>query len=181
MAVTTAGAGLSSRLDRFFKITECGSTLRTELIAGAATWLTMSYILFVNPAILGTITDKQGTSLPFDGVLTVTALVARCITLLMGIYANYPFALAAGLGLIAFAAFMLVAANHLTWPQAMGVIVVEGLAITALVLTGFREAVLNAIPLDLKRAIGIGIGIGMFIAFIGFMSAGVVVRKPGPS
>jgi len=174
MATTSAPAGLGSRLDRFFKITERGSTLRTELIAGAATWLTMSYILFVNPAILGTIKDGQGTSLPFDQVLTVTALVAGCITLLMGVYANYPFALAAGLGLNAFVAFTLVAANGLTWPQAMGVIVVEGLAITALVLTGFREAVLNAIPMDLKRAIGIGIG--MFIAFIGFVNAGVVVH-----
>ncbi len=176
MAVTTAGAGLSSRLDRFFKITERGSTMRTELIAGGATWLTMSYILFVNPTILGFlgIPDLQSKGLPFGQVLTVTALVAGCMTLLMGIYANYPFALAAGLGLNAFVAFTLVAGRGLSYPQAMGVIVVEGLAITALVLTGFREAVLNAIPLDLKRAIGIGIG--MFIAFIGFVNAGVVVH-----
>ncbi len=174
MATTSPTVRLTSSLDRFFKITERGSTVRTELIAGAATWLTMSYILFVNPAILGTIKDSEGTGLDFGQVLTVTALVAGCITLLMGIYANYPFALAAGLGLNAFVAFTLVAANHLTWPQAMGVIVVEGLVITALVLTGFREAVLNAIPMDLKRAIGIGIG--MFIAFIGFVNAGVVVH-----
>src|SRR6266581_3071045 len=108
MAVTTAGAGLSSRLDRFFKITERGSTMRTELIAGGATWLTMSYILFVNPTILGFlgIPDLQSKGLPFGQVLTVTALVAGCMTLLMGIYANYPFALAAGLGLNAFMAFV---------------------------------------------------------------------------
>src|SRR6266581_7036246 len=180
MAVTTAGAGLSSRLDRFFKITERGSTMRTELIAGGATWLTMSYILFVNPTILGFlgIPDLQSKGLPFGQVLTLTALVAGCMTLLMGIYANYPFALAAGLGLNAFVAFTLVAGRGLSYPQAMGVIVVEGLAITALVLTGFREAVLNAIPLDLKRAIGIGIG--MFIAFIGFVNAGFALKNPVP-
>ena len=91
------------------------------------------------------------------------------MTLAMGVYANYPFALAAGLGLNAFVAFTLVAGRGLTWPQAMGVIVVEGLIITLLVLTGFREAILNAIPMDLKRAIGIGIG--LFIAIIGLVNA----------
>src|SRR6266498_2103664 len=161
-------------LDRFFHISERGSNVRTEIIAGLATFLTMSYILFVNPSIIAGLKDHTGHALEFQQVLTVTALVAGVLTLLMGLYANYPFALAAGLGLNAFVAFTLVAANGLTWPQAMGVIVVEGLAITALVLTGFREAVLNAIPMDLKRAIGIGIG--MFIAFIGFVNAGVVVH-----
>src|SRR2546429_487051 len=97
------------------------------------------------------------------------------LTLLMGLYANYPFALAAGLGLNAFVAFTLVLGPaHLTWADAMGVVVAEGIIITLLVLTGFREAVLNAIPMDLKRAIGIGIG--MFIAFIGLVNAGVVVH-----
>src|SRR5437762_1734385 len=137
---------------------ERGSSVRTEGISGLATFLTMAYILFVNPAILGAITDGQGTQLPFDQVLTVTALVAGFMTILMGVYGKYPFALAAGLGLNAFVAFTLVAADKLTWPQAMGVVVAEGLVISALVLTGFREAVLNAIPMDLKRAIGIGIG-----------------------
>ena len=108
--------------------------------------------------------------LPFAQVLTVTALVAGVMTIAMGVVANYPFALAAGLGLNAFVAFTLVAANGLTFPQAMGVIVVEGVIITILVLTGLREAVLNAIPMDLKRAIGIGIG--LFIALIGLVNAG---------
>jgi AGZA family xanthine/uracil permease-like MFS transporter len=134
----------------------------------------MSYILFVNPSILGSVKDHTGTTLPFDQVLTVTALVAGVITLLMGIYANYPFALAAGLGLNAFVTFTLVLTLGLTWPEAMGVIVIEGLAITVLVLTGFREAVLNAIPMDLKRAIGVGIG--LFIAFIGLVNAGIVTH-----
>ena len=169
MATTRARGGLSA-LDGFFKISERGSTVRTEIVAGLATWLTMAYILFVNPTILGSVKDSTGTSLPFPQVLTVTALVAGVLTLAMGLFANYPFALAAGLGLNAFVAFTLVGANHLTWPQAMGVIVLEGLVITALVVTGFREAVLNAIPLDLKRAIGIGIG--LFIAFIGFTTVG---------
>jgi adenine/guanine/hypoxanthine permease len=163
-------------LDRFFHITERGSSVRTELIAGLATWLTMSYILFVNPQVLGAVKDKAGTSLPAPEVLAVTALVAGAVTLLMGIYANYPFALAAGLGLNAFVAVTLVATFGLSWPQAMGIIVWEGLAITLLVLTGFREAVLNAIPMDLKRAIGVGIG--LFIAFVGLVNSGVVIHPP---
>jgi AGZA family xanthine/uracil permease-like MFS transporter len=167
-------AASGSALDRFFHISERGSTVRTEIIAGVATWLTMAYILFVNPAILGSVQDGSGTSLPFPQVLTVTALVAAVMTILMGVVANYPFALAAGLGLNAFVAFTLVATLGLSWPEAMGVIVIEGLIITVLVLTGFREAVLNAIPMDLKRAIGIGIG--LFIAFIGLVNAGVVVH-----
>ncbi|HEV2906930.1 MAG TPA: solute carrier family 23 protein, partial [Actinomycetota bacterium] len=109
-------------LDGYFHISERGSTVRTEVIAGFATWLTMAYILFVNPQILGSVADRDGVSLPFDQVLTVTALVAGIITLAMGLWANYPFALAAGLGLNAFVAFTLVAAQQLSWPEAMGVI-----------------------------------------------------------
>jgi AGZA family xanthine/uracil permease-like MFS transporter len=137
----------------------------------------MAYILFVNPQILGGVTDRDGVGLPFDQVLTVTALVAGVITLAMGLWANYPFALAAGLGLNAFVAFTLVAGQGLTWSEAMGVIVLEGLIIAALVLTGFREAVLNAIPMALKQAIGVGIG--LFIAFIGLEAARIVVRPEG--
>src|SRR5947208_2577995 len=176
MAPTFSSTGPTSGLDRYFHISERGSTVRTEIVAGFATFLTMSYILFVNPSIIAGVKDHAGTALQFGQVLTVTALVAGVMTLLMGLYANYPFALAAGLGLNAFVAFTLVVASGLSWPQAMGVVVVEGLVITVLVLTGFREAVLNAIPMDLKRAIGIGIG--LFIALIGFVNAGVVI--PGP-
>jgi adenine/guanine/hypoxanthine permease len=182
MATTTrpdrspGAAGAGSALDRFFHISERGSSVRTELIAGAATWLTMAYILFVNPTILGFlgIPDLQSKGLPFDQVLTVTALTAGVMTILMGVIGKYPFAIAAGLGLNAFVAFTLVVTVGLTYPEAMGVIVIEGLVITVLVLTGFREAVLNAIPMDLKRAIGIGIG--LFIAFIGLVNAGIVVH-----
>jgi AGZA family xanthine/uracil permease-like MFS transporter len=166
-----------SGLDRFFKISERGSSVRTEIIAGFATWLTMAYILFVNPAILGAVPDRAGTVLAFPQVLTVTALVAGVMTLAMGFYANYPFAIAAGLGLNAFVAFTLVATLGLTWPEAMGVILIEGAVISVLVLTGFREAVLNAIPMDLKRAIGIGIG--LFLSIIGLVNGGIVVAGTG--
>jgi AGZA family xanthine/uracil permease-like MFS transporter len=164
-----------SGLDRFFKISERGSSVRTEVIAGVATWLTMAYILFVNPSILGSVADRAGTTLAFPEVLTVTALVAGVMTLAMGIYANYPFAIAAGLGLNAFVTFTLVATLGLTWPEAMGVIAIEGIVISVLVLTGFREAILNAIPMDLKRAIGIGIG--LFLAIIGLVNGGIVVKS----
>lgn len=167
--------GTDSRVDRFFRLSERGTDVRTELLAGVATFLTMAYILFVNPSILGAVPDHTGQSLPFDQVLTVTALVAGVMTLAMGLVANYPFAMAAGLGLNAFVAFTLVGALGLSWPEAMGVIVIEGLVIAVLVLTGFRQAVLDAIPMDLKRAIGIGIG--LFIAFIGLtVNTGLVAH-----
>jgi AGZA family xanthine/uracil permease-like MFS transporter len=164
-------------LDRYFRISERGSTVRTELLAGLTTWLTMAYILFLNPAILGAVPDGTGATLPFPQVLTVTALAAGVMTIAMGLIGRYPFAIAAGLGLNAFVAFTLVGSLGLTWPEAMGVIVLEGLIITALVLTGAREAIMNAIPMDLKRAIGIGIG--LFLAIIGFVNGGIVVAGTG--
>jgi AGZA family xanthine/uracil permease-like MFS transporter len=170
--------GGAAALNRFFRISERGSTVRIEIVAGITTWLTMAYILFVNPAILGGVPDSAGTTLPFAQVLTVTALVAGVMTIAMGLYANYPFALAAGLGLNAFVAFGLVATDGLTWPQAMGVIVAEGILITIFVLTNVREKIMNAIPMDLKRAIGIGIG--LFIALIGLAEAGVVIQGTNP-
>jgi AGZA family xanthine/uracil permease-like MFS transporter len=164
-------------LDGFFKITERGSTMRIEIFAGITTWLTMAYILFVNPTILGALPDNAGTVLTFPEVLTVTALAAGVMTLAMGIAGKYPFAIAAGLGLNAFVAFTLVGQLGLTWPEAMGVIVIEGLLISVLVLTGLREMIMDAIPMDLKLAIGIGIG--MFLAIIGFVNGGVVVVGVG--
>ena len=170
MTETTKTQAPVSGLDRYFKITERGSNVRTEVIAGLTTFMTMAYILFVNPSILGSVDDRNGTQLAFPLVLTVTALAAGVNTLAMGIYARYPFALAAGLGLNAVVAFQLVAGSQLTWAEAMGVIVLEGIIIAILVLTGFREAVMNAIPLALKQAIGVGIG--LFIAIIGFVNGG---------
>jgi AGZA family xanthine/uracil permease-like MFS transporter len=172
---TVASSGAAG-LEGYFKTAERGSNLRTEIVAGVTTWMTMAYILFVNPTILGAVKDGQGTQLGFSKVLIVTALVAGVMSILMGLVSNYPFALAAGLGLNGYVAFTLVATLKVDWADAMGVIVLEGLVITFLVITGFREAVLNAIPLDLKRAIGVGIG--AFIAFIGLSSAGIAVRNP---
>ena len=159
-------------LERQFKLTERRSTVRTEVVAGVTTFMTMAYILFVNPQILG-----GGDPATFAPLLTVTALVAGVMTIAMGAFANYPFAIASGLGLNAVVAFQLVGGEGLTLAEAMGVVVAEGAIITVLVLTGFREAVLNAIPLELKKAIGAGIG--LFITIIGFASSGIVVPGPG--
>ncbi len=177
--VRVPAARETTGLDRYFRISERGSSVRTEVVAGITTWLSMAYILFLNPQILGFvgIPDLQPLGLPFGPVLTVTALVAGLATIAMGLWANYPFAIASGLGLNAFVAFTLVAGQGLSYPEAMGVIVVEGLIITLLVLTGFRNAVLNAIPMDLKRAIAIGIG--LFLMIIGLVNAGIVVQGPG--
>ncbi len=164
-------------LDGFFKITARGSTVRTEILAGLTTWLTMAYILFLNPTILGTVADNTGLKLGFPEVLTVTALAAGVMTIAMGVFGKYPFAIAAGLGLNAFVTFTLVAQLGLTWPQAMGVIVIEGVVISILVLTGLRQMIMDAIPMDLKLAIGIGIG--LFLTIIGFVNGGIVVPGQG--
>jgi AGZA family xanthine/uracil permease-like MFS transporter len=168
--------GLAARLDAVFGLSARGTSIRTEVVAGATTFMTMAYILFVNPAILGKVTDVTGVKLAVPAVLTSTALVAAVMTLLMGVFANLPLALAAGMGLNSVVAFQLVATARLTWPQAMGVIVAEGLAITALVVTGLRQAVVAAVPLSMKKAIGIGIG--LFLAIIGFVDAGFISRSP---
>ncbi|MDQ3956089.1 MAG: NCS2 family permease [Actinomycetota bacterium] len=161
-------------LDGYFGITERGSTARTEVIAGLTTFMTMAYILFVNPAILS-VPDRNGFVLPAAAVLTVTALAAGLTTLAMGAYARYPFAIAAGLGLNGIVAQTLVVSYQLTWPEAMGVIVLEGLIILVLVLTKFRQAVMDAVPLPLKHAIPVGIG--LFITIIGFVDAGITTRR----
>ena len=160
-------------LERHFKITERGSTVRTEIIAGLVTFATMAYILFVNPSVLGALKDSTGVQLQFPALLTVTALAAAVATIAMGIFANVPFALAAGLGINAFVAFGLVGARGLSWEEAMGVIVVEGLIIAILVIVGLREKIMHAFPDGLRR--GIGAGIGAFIAIIGLHDAGIVL------
>ena len=134
----------------------------------------MAYIVVLNPIILSSAADVNGARLDFAQVASSTALVAAVMTILMGVVGRYPFALAAGLGLNTVVAFQL--AGQMSWPAAMGVVVVEGLAITVLVLTGFRQAVFEAVPLPLKHAISVGIG--LFLAFIGFVDAGFVRRLP---
>ncbi|MFD6416641.1 NCS2 family permease [Streptomyces sp. NPDC060194] len=165
----------ASPLDRFFRISERGSTLAREVRGGFATFFTMAYILVLNPIILGTAEDKFGNKLDGAELVTATALVAAVMTLIMGVGGNLPLALAAGLGLNAVVAFQI--APLMSWPDAMGLVVIEGLLICLLVVTGLREAIMHAIPAALKQAISVGIG--LFIAFIGLIDAGFATRIPG--
>jgi AGZA family xanthine/uracil permease-like MFS transporter len=160
-------------LDRWFEISARGSDYRTEVIGGVTTFLTMVYIVFVNPSILSGTADLTGATLPFDQVLAVTALTGGILTVAMGVFGRYPFALAAGLGLNAFAAAE-VAAHRVTWASMMGIFVIDGAIIVALVVLGLRERIIDAIPYDLKLAIGIGIG--AFITVVGLTNAGFVVK-----
>ncbi len=163
-------------MERYFEISGGRTDVATEIRAGLTTFMVMAYIIFVNPVILGFtgVPGLDGKGLPFGPTLTVTCLTAGLLTIAMGLASNYPLALAPGMGLNAVVAFELVAARGLTWPQAMTVVFLEGLVITLLVLTKFREAVMDAVPMGLKRAISVGIG--LFIAFIGFFTSGVVVK-----
>ncbi len=165
-------------IDGFFKITERGSTVGTEVRGGLVTFFTMSYIIVLNPLIIGTVTDGTGQYLgggdaPNLGmVAATTALVAGVLSILMGTVANFPLALAAGLGLNAVVAYSIASLDGVTWADAMGIVVLEGLIILGLVLTGFRTAVFRAVPIELKTAISVGIG--LFIAFIGLVDAGFI-------
>lgn len=175
-AVRTTGP-----VDRFFKITERGSTVGTEIRGGLVTFFTMSYIIVLNPLILGFVQDGTGKYLGGGDepnlalIAAATALIAGVLTILMGVVANFPIALAAGLGLNAVVAFTIATLPGMTWADAMGIVVLEGLIILVLVLTGFRTAVFRAVPMALKVAISVGIG--LFIALIGFVNAGFV--QPG--
>jgi AGZA family xanthine/uracil permease-like MFS transporter len=151
----------------YFKFAERGTTFGTEVRAGVTTFMVMAYIIFLNPNIIA-----GPLGLDPIAVSAGTALIAGIMTIAMGVVGNYPFAIAAGLGLNAIVAFQLTG-QGLDARGAMGVIVIEGLVILALVLVGFREAVMNAVPLSLKRAIGVGIG--LFILFIGFWDGGLIV------
>ena len=171
----TPGSSQGNLLERYFKIHQRGSTLGREVRGGFVTFFTMAYIIVLNPIILLTAPDVDGNFLAgrdFTAVAATTALVAGVLTILMGIVANYPLALAAGLGLNAFVAFAI--ASGMTWADAMGLVVLEGIIILVLVLTGFREAVFHAVPSQLKVAISVGIG--LFIALIGLVDAGFVRR-----
>ncbi len=165
-------------LDSWFELGRRKATVGGEVRGGLTTFMVMAYIIFVNPAILSFagIPPLQGQGPSFPATQAATCLVAGVLTIAMGLATNYPLAIASGMGLNAVVAFQLVAGMKLPWTAAMGVVLLEGIAITVLVLTGFREAIMNAIPAALKRAIGVGIG--LFILFIGLVSAGIV--KPGP-
>ncbi|WP_332663307.1 NCS2 family permease [Aeromicrobium sp.] len=169
---------MTSTLEQYFKISQRGSSIGREVRGGVVTFLTMAYIIVLNPIILAGVPDVDGNFLGggtekgagFATIAAVTALVAGLLTILMGVVANFPLALATGLGLNAFVAFSV--ASEMTWADAMGLVVLEGLIILALVLTGFRKAVFDAVPRQLKTAIAVGIG--LFITFIGLVDAGFV-------
>jgi len=178
---TPASAQSTGRLgavDRYFKISERGSTLSREIRGGLVTFFTMAYIVVLNPIIIGGIpgesknADVLGNVLPIAQVAAVTALVAGVMTIIFGLVANYPFAIATGLGINSLLAVTIV--PEVTWPEAMGLVVVDGIIIVILAVTGFRTAVFNAVPAELKAAIAAGIG--CFVAFIGFVDAGFVRR-----
>src|SRR3954449_6948362 len=161
-------AASGSALERFFSIRERGSTVRTELLGGFVTFLTMAYIVFLNPAIL------SAAGMPLNALVVCTALAAAIFTAAMGLFANLPFALASGLGLNAVVAFDLILGRHLPWPVAMACVVIEGVVALVLVLGGLREAIMRAVPQEIK--LSIGVGIGLFIALVGFRDAGITIN-----
>ncbi len=171
--MTTTPNGPTPRAS-LFRLTEHQTTVRREIGAGVTTFMVMAYIIFVNPAILSFagVPSGEGKGPPFAQVMVATCFAAALMTLLMGLVSNRPFALAPGMGLNAVVAYQLVVGMGLTWQEAMGVVLVEGIAITVLVLVGLREAVMQAVPASLKHAIAVGIG--CFIFFIGLINGGLV-------
>ncbi|MEU5898006.1 MULTISPECIES: NCS2 family permease [Streptomyces] len=161
-------------LDAFFKISERGSTLAREVRGGFATFFAMAYIVVLNPIILGSAKDMYGHQLDNKQLVTATVLTAAFTTLLMGVIGNVPIALAAGLGVNTVVALQL--APRMSWPDAMGMVVLAGFVVMLLVATGLRERVMSAVPLGLRK--GIAIGIGLFIMLIGLVDAGFVSRIP---
>ncbi|MCX5406388.1 NCS2 family permease [Streptomyces sp. NBC_00335] len=164
----------SAPVDRYFKISERGSTIGREVRGGFATFFAMAYIIVLNPIILGSAKDMYGNQLDGGQLVTATVLTAAFTTLLMGVIGNVPIALAAGLGVNTVVALQL--APRMSWPDAMGMVVLAGFVVMLLVATGLRERVMNAVPLGLRK--GIAIGIGLFILLIGLVDSGFVTRIP---
>ena len=158
-------------LERRFKLSQNGTDARTEILAGITTFMTMAYILMVNPGML------SETGMDWGGVFTATALSAAIATLLMGLLANYPFALAPGMGLNAFFTYTVVFGMSKSWQFALTAVFLEGIIFIILSLFQVREAIFNAIPMNLKKAVSVGIG--LFIALIGFVNAGIVETGDG--
>lgn len=162
-AALPTGGGL---LERLFKLREHGTTPRTEIVAGMTTFLTMAYIIFVNPSILG------DAGMPKDSVFVATCLIAALGTLIMGLYANYPIALAPGMGLNAYFAYVVVLGMGIPWQTALGAVFISGCLFLLVTLTGLREQIIRGIPQSLRVAITVGIG--LFLAIIALKSAGIV-------
>lgn len=157
-------------LDRFFHLTEMGTNVRTEIVAGITTFITMAYILFVNPNILA------AAGMPINATFAATAIAAAFGTLIMGLYANYPIALAPGMGLNAFFTYTVVLGMGLPWQTALGAVFISGVVFFLMTVTKLREWIIDGIPEVLRLSIGVGIGI--FIAFIGLKNGGIVVADP---
>ncbi len=161
---------IKTRVDQFFKISERGSSVRTEINAGVTTFLTMAYIIVVNPTVL------SDAGVPFSGALFATCAAAAIGTLLMGLLSNYPFALAPGMGINAYFAYTVVVSMKYDWRVALGAVFISGVVFMVLTLVRVRALIVDAIPLTLKTAVAAGIG--LFIAFIGLKNAGVIVASP---
>ncbi len=164
-------------LDRFFEISKRGSTIGTEIRGGLVTFVTMAYIVILNPIILSGKPDVAGDMLEFNAVGAATALTAGVMTILFGLVTRLPFGFAAGLGINAFVAFSVV--GQVTWPEAMALVMINGVVIVLLAATGLRKAIFDAVPFQLK--IAITVGIGLFIAFIGFVNSGFVTATGSSS
>ena len=164
-------------LDRFFEISKRGSTIGTEIRGGLVTFVTMAYIVILNPIILSGKPDVAGNMLEFNAVGAATALTAGVMTILFGLVTRLPFGFAAGLGINAFVAFSVV--GQVTWPEAMALVMINGVVIVLLAATGLRKAIFDAVPFQLK--IAITVGIGLFIAFIGFVNSGFVTATGASS
>jgi len=161
-------------LSDYFRFTENNTDLKTEIIAGLTTFVTMAYIIIVNPMILAG--AEAGTGMDYGAVLTATCLAAGAATLLMGLFANYPFALAPGMGLNAFFTYTLCGAMGLSWQTALGVVFISGCLALIVTLTKIKEVVIRAIPAALKAAVSAGVGI--FISFIGLTNSGIITANP---
>jgi AGZA family xanthine/uracil permease-like MFS transporter len=161
----------SGLLNRYFGLAAQGTTVRTEVIAGLTTFLTMAYIVVVNPVILGE------AGMPVAGVAAATCLAAGFGSILMGLIANYPIALAPGMGLNAYFTYTVVKGMGLPWQTALGCVFISGIAFLLLTVAGIRQLIISAVPRSLFAAVGGGVG--LFIAFIGLTDAGVIVAKPG--
>jgi len=157
-------------LDKFFKLSDNGTTVRTELLAGLTTFLTMAYIIFVNPSILG------DAGMPKDSVFVATCLAAAVGTLIMGLYANYPIALAPGMGLNAYFAYAVVKGMGMPWQAALGAVFISGCLFLLVSLFKVRELIIDSIPPSLRTAIPAGIG--LFLGLISLKNAGIVVANP---
>lgn len=177
MTETSSAAKQRSGFDNYFEITKRGSTVGREVRGGIVTFVTMAYIVVLNPIILSSGVDVDGNSLEFVQVSAVTALTAGVMTILFGLISRLPFAFAAGLGINAFLAFSVV--GQVTWPEAMAIVVINGVLIVLLAATGLRRMIFDAVPMQLK--IAITVGIGLFIAFIGFVNAGLVTATGAAS